>query len=93
MSPNGGFRAWFQVLASFVVFVNTWFAIINSYGTYQTFYEGPLLPTITASTISWVGSLQSFLIMFLDVLSAPIYDGGYIFSCYTPAYFWQYSGK
>ncbi|RAK96110.1 major facilitator superfamily protein [Aspergillus ibericus CBS 121593] len=76
--PNGGLRAWLQVLASFFLFFNTW-GIINAYGAYQTFYEETLLPTTTASTISWIGSLQSFLIMFLGVLSGPVYDAGYLF--------------
>ncbi|KAH8433192.1 uncharacterized protein LDX57_010825 [Aspergillus melleus] len=51
--------------------------IINSYGVFQTFYEGDFLQDTAPSKISWVGSLQSFLIMFLGVLSGPIYDAGY----------------
>ncbi|OOF98852.1 hypothetical protein ASPCADRAFT_162625 [Aspergillus carbonarius ITEM 5010] len=75
--PNGGLRAWLQVLASFFLFFNTW-GVINTYGAYQTIYEETLLPNTTASTISWIGSIQSFLIMFLGVLSGPIYDAGHI---------------
>lgn len=51
--------------------------IINSYGAFQTYYEQNLLQGTSASTISWIGSLQSFLIMFLGVLTGPLYDAGH----------------
>ncbi|CAG8929644.1 unnamed protein product [Penicillium salamii] len=75
--PNGGTRAWFQVVGSFFLFFNTW-GIINSYGVFETFYKESLLQGTSPSTISWVGSLQSFLIMFLGVLTGPIYDAGFV---------------
>ncbi|KAL3451105.1 major facilitator superfamily domain-containing protein [Aspergillus insuetus] len=64
--PNAEIRAWLQVVGSFFLFFNTW-GIINSYGVFQTFYEGDFLEGTAPSTISWVGSLQSFLMMFLGV--------------------------
>ncbi|OGM50534.1 hypothetical protein ABOM_000884 [Aspergillus bombycis] len=75
--PNGGIRAWLQVVGSFFLFFNTW-GLINSYGVFETFYEETLLHGTAPSTISWVGSLQSFLIMFLGVLTGPIYDAGFV---------------
>ncbi|KIA75822.1 hypothetical protein HK57_00436 [Aspergillus ustus] len=75
--PNGGIRAWLQVLGSFFLFFNTW-GIINSYGVFQTFYEEEMMVGSSSSTISWIGSLQSFLIMFLGALTGPIYDAGFI---------------
>ncbi|OJJ29864.1 hypothetical protein ASPWEDRAFT_73266 [Aspergillus wentii DTO 134E9] len=75
--PNGGIRAWLQVVGSFFLFFNTW-GLINSYGVFETFYEETLLQGIAPSTISWVGSLQSFLIMFLGALTGPIYDAGFV---------------
>lgn len=30
-APNGGWRAWLQVLGSFLIFCNTWFAQLESY--------------------------------------------------------------
>lgn len=32
----------------------------------------------SSSAISWIGSLQSFLIMFLGVLTGPLYDAGFM---------------
>ncbi|PYH85830.1 major facilitator superfamily protein [Aspergillus uvarum CBS 121591] len=75
--PDGGCRAWLQVVGSFFLFFNTW-GLINSYGVFETFYEETLLQGTTSSTISWIGSLQSFLIMFLGVLTGPIYDAGFV---------------
>ncbi|SCO91259.1 related to monocarboxylate transporter [Fusarium oxysporum] len=74
--PNGGLTAWLQVTGSFFLFFNTW-GIINSYGVFQTYYETGLLSTSNSSDISWIGSVQSFLIMFVGVITGPIYDAGY----------------
>ncbi|RAH43190.1 MFS general substrate transporter, partial [Aspergillus brunneoviolaceus CBS 621.78] len=74
--PNGGCRAWLQVVGSFFLFFNT--GLINSYGVFETFYEETLLQGTPSSTISWIGSLQSFLIMFLGVLTGPVYDAGFV---------------
>lgn len=51
--------------------------IINSYGVFETFYEENMMLG-SSSAISWIGSLQSFLIMFLGVLTGPIYDAGFM---------------
>ena len=36
---------------------------VNAFGVYQTYYELDLLRGFTASDISWIGSLQVFLLM------------------------------
>ena len=75
--PNGGLKAWMQVVGSFFVFFNTW-GIINAFGTYQTYYESGILASSTPSDISWIGSLQAFLLMLVGSLAGPIYDAGYV---------------
>jgi MFS family permease len=75
--PNGGLTAWLQVLASFFLFWNTW-GIINTFGTYQTYYEDYLLKSSSPSDISWIGSLQATLLMLIGTFSGPIYDAGYV---------------
>lgn len=75
--PNGGLWAWLQVLSSFFLFMNTW-GIINTFGTYQTYYETGLLASSTPSAISWIGSLQGTLLMLVGSLTGPIYDAGYV---------------
>ncbi|KAI5356988.1 putative major facilitator superfamily, MFS transporter superfamily [Septoria linicola] len=74
--PNGGLWAWLQVLSSFFLFMNTW-GIVNTFGTYQTYYETGLLSTSTPSAISWIGSVQGTLLMLVGSLTGPIYDAGY----------------
>ena len=75
--PNGGLWAWLQVLSSFFLFMNTW-GIINTFGTYQTYYETGLLSSSTPSAISWIGSVQATLLMLVGSLTGPIYDAGYV---------------
>ena len=53
--------------------------ILNTYGAYQTFYETGELFTSTSSTISWIGSLQSYLLLVVGSLTGPVYDAGYIY--------------
>jgi MFS family permease len=74
--PDGGLKAWLQVLGGFFIYFNTW-GIINAFGTYQTFYESDLLSKSTPSDISWIGSLQAFLLMLFGCITGPIYDAGY----------------
>jgi len=74
--PNGGLRAWMQVLGAFFLFFNSW-GIINTFGLYQTYYSTGFLSSSTSSDISWIGSVQAFLLIFVGPLTGPIYDAGY----------------
>jgi hypothetical protein len=66
--PNGGLRAWLQVLGSFFLFCNTW-GVTNTYGVFQTYYELDLLRNSNPSAISWIGSIQAFLLMLVGALT------------------------
>ncbi|MCJ1461194.1 hypothetical protein MMC28_011576 [Mycoblastus sanguinarius] len=72
---NGGLLAWMQVAASFCIFFSTW-GIVNMYGVYQTYYSSNL-PS-SPSAISWIGSIQAFLLFLVGTLVGPIYDSGYV---------------
>ena len=75
--PNGGFVAWFQVIGSFFLFFNCW-GIVNTFGVFQTFYERDLLYSKQSnSNISWIGSIQAFLLVFVGVVTGPLFDWGY----------------
>ncbi|KAH0012615.1 MFS general substrate transporter, partial [Aureobasidium melanogenum] len=74
--PNGGTKAWLQVLGAWVLFFNSW-GIINTFGAYQTYYETGILSSSSPSDISWIGSVQAFLLMLVGALTGPIYDAGY----------------
>ncbi|KAK5235599.1 hypothetical protein LTR47_003072 [Exophiala xenobiotica] len=74
--PNGGFNAWLQVLGSFFLFFNSW-GTVNTFGVFQTYYENNPLWHETASNISWIGSIQAFLLLLIGVITGPAYDAGY----------------
>ncbi|MCJ1476315.1 hypothetical protein MMC13_004981 [Lambiella insularis] len=52
--------------------------IVNAFGVYQTYYETELLSTTSSSDISWIGSIQAFLLVFIGVVTGPIFDLGYL---------------
>ena len=74
--PDGGFLAWLQVLGSFFLFMNCW-GIVNAFGAFQTYYQLNLLSTSTPSNISWIGSIQAFLLLLVGTLTGPLFDAGY----------------
>ncbi|KAH7133563.1 FAD binding domain-containing protein [Dactylonectria macrodidyma] len=74
--PNGGLQAWLQVAGSFCLYFGTW-GLVSSYGTFQTIYEVDQLRHHTPFQISVVGSLQTFLMVFLGLVVGPLYDAGY----------------
>lgn len=78
--PDGGFQAWLQVAAAFFIFMNT-AGLFNSFGFYQSYYtqQGPL-KSISASNISWIGSLQGCLMLLICIVTGPLYDLGYLHS-------------
>lgn len=49
---------------------------MNSFGVFQTYYES-LLPNSSPSAISWIGSIQVFLLRFVAVITGPLFDIGY----------------
>ncbi|KAF2100636.1 MFS general substrate transporter [Rhizodiscina lignyota] len=74
---NGGTAAWLKVLGCFFVFVNTW-GTASSFGVYQAFYETNSLSSYSPSAISWIGTVQVFLLGFTGVFAGPLYDRGYV---------------
>ncbi|BFZ65076.1 hypothetical protein YB2330_006239 [Saitoella coloradoensis] len=72
--PDGGLKAWTQALMAHLVIFNTW-GYINSFGAFQTYYSQAL--DQPPSTISWVGSIQIFLLFFIGTFSGQLLDAGY----------------
>lgn len=50
---------------------------VNTFGAYQTYYQSGILASSSPSDISWIGSVQAFLLMLVGALTGPIYDAGY----------------
>ena len=48
------------------------------FGVFQTYYQTTLLVSETASNISWIGSLQVFLLFLGGTLAGPAFDMGYL---------------
>ncbi|KAL2218741.1 putative MFS monocarboxylate transporter [Thermoascus aurantiacus ATCC 26904] len=71
-----GFMPWLQVIGSFFLFFNSW-GVINTFGVFQTYYEQEILSDKSPSTIAWIGSMQSFLLMLIGVVAGPLFDAGY----------------
>lgn len=75
--PNGGLLAWLHVLCAFVLWFNSW-GILNAFGAFQTYYESGQLFTKSSSDISWIGSIQSFMLLAVGIFTGPMYDRGYL---------------
>lgn len=75
-APDGGTRAWLQVAGSFLVFGNLW-GITFAFGTFQSYYELTYLPSYSASSISWIGTISTFLLILGGIASGPLFDWGY----------------
>ncbi|KAH9929021.1 major facilitator superfamily domain-containing protein [Epithele typhae] len=71
--PDGGWRAWLVVLGSSLsLFASA--GLVNAYGTFQAYYETDLLPSSSPSTISFIGSIQIFLLYFLGTFAGRAFD-------------------
>ncbi|KAF2766236.1 MFS general substrate transporter [Teratosphaeria nubilosa] len=91
--PNGGLKAWLQVVGAFFFVFNTW-GMANSFGVFQAYYETTLIPDSTPSAISWIGSIQGFLQLFVGVFCGRAFDAGYFYllgslGIFSPASAWD----
>ncbi|GLI78365.1 hypothetical protein PoHVEF18_006679 [Penicillium ochrochloron] len=71
--PDGGATAWTQAVMGHLVSFNTW-GYIASFGVFQAYYQSEL--GVSPSAISWVGSVQVFLIFFVGTFSGRALDAG-----------------
>ncbi|PKX91449.1 MFS general substrate transporter [Aspergillus novofumigatus IBT 16806] len=65
--------AWLQVVGAFFLFFNSW-GVVNTFGVYQTYYETDLLHGHSPSSISWIGTVQGFLLFLVGVIAGPVFD-------------------
>ncbi|KAK9386970.1 major facilitator superfamily domain-containing protein [Lipomyces mesembrius] len=78
--PDGGFMAWLQVSGSFFMYFNSWCVASGSHkfvGAFENYYTVSGLSHKNASDIAWIGSFQAFLLVFIGVVTGPIFDRGY----------------
>lgn len=72
-APDGGVKAWTQVACAWMICVTTW-GYVNSFGVFQTYYTDTLGET--RSTVSWVGSIQLWVIFVMSAISGRALDAG-----------------
>ncbi|KAF6808099.1 putative monocarboxylate transporter [Colletotrichum musicola] len=72
-APDGGVQAWLVVLGAWCTSFCS-FGWVNSVGAFQEYYQNELLTNYSASTISWIPSLQIFFMMGMGPIIGKLYD-------------------
>jgi MFS family permease len=72
--PDGGSTAWIVLVLAHLINLITW-GLFNAFGVLQTYYVQEL--QLPPSNISWIGSIQGFLLFFVCTFSGRLSDAGY----------------
>ncbi|PSR71991.1 hypothetical protein PHLCEN_2v12201 [Hermanssonia centrifuga] len=81
--PEGGLRAWLCVFGASIVMFLT-YGMMQAFGVFQDYYAKHLLRNHSPSEISWIGSVQTFLLFGLGVITGRCFDNGYFFHTIIP---------
>ncbi|KAF7782749.1 hypothetical protein Agabi119p4_2125 [Agaricus bisporus var. burnettii] len=73
--PDGGLRAWSVVLGGMSTFCS--YGYICAFGVYQDYYTRVYMTAHSASTISWIGAVDSFLTISTGLVVGRLFDRGY----------------
>ncbi|KAJ6531377.1 MFS general substrate transporter [Mycena vulgaris] len=76
--PDGGYQAWATVAGSFLIMF-CGFGYGSSFGVYQDFYVRKYLLDSTPSAISWIGSVNIFIVLFGGFIAGRLHDRGYFY--------------
>lgn len=60
-----------------MMFIDAEKGIVSSFGSYQSYYEDTILTEASSFQVSSIGSVQSFLMVFLGFVAGPVFDQGY----------------
>ncbi|KAK7203247.1 major facilitator superfamily domain-containing protein [Myxozyma melibiosi] len=71
--PDQGLRAWLCVFGSFCGVMGS-FGYTNIMGVFQQYYEVNQLASYSPSTISWITSLQTFVLTAGAIVVGPLFD-------------------
>ncbi|KAI1351281.1 MFS general substrate transporter [Xylaria sp. FL0043] len=80
-----GVHDYLKVVGLFFVYFIT-LGQVSSFSTYQDYYQEILLHSYSASTISWIGTSQVFLLGIVGLLSGAMYDRGYVHEALLPGF-------
>lgn len=75
--PEGGTRAWLQVLGGFAILFNSW-GVTTTMGVFQAYYRDVLLTSQSNSSIAWIQSIQIACIFWGGTLTGRLFDAGYM---------------
>lgn len=70
--PDGGYKAWRTVAGGLLAQISS-IGFLSAFSVFQSYY-GAIMPSQTASNISWIGSLQIFGCFFLGLWSGSLSD-------------------
>ena len=82
---------WAQVFVGFLLMFNSWYdtrpslnrcaypyrGLINAFGVFQEYYSSVDPPVATPSSVSWIGSLQTFLLLVVGSATGTFVDRGF----------------
>jgi hypothetical protein len=71
--PEGGLQAWLVAAGTAAILFCT-LGYTNSFGVFQAYYMFHQLKDHSPDEISWIGSLQAFLIFASGAVGGPIFD-------------------
>ena len=72
-APDGGVEAWFVVFGGWCCYLSS-YGWLSSIGVFQTYYEQTLLRSYSSSTISWILSVQAFILSGMAPVNGKIFD-------------------
>ncbi|OLN86697.1 Riboflavin transporter MCH5-like protein 1 [Colletotrichum chlorophyti] len=90
VAPDGGLRAWMVASGAATIFFCT-LGLSNTFGLFVEYYMTHQLQGQTASNISWIGSVQSFLQFFSGMLGGPLFDRYGVWIIYPSAVLYVFS--
>ncbi|KAK2035187.1 MFS general substrate transporter [Colletotrichum zoysiae] len=88
--PDGGLRAWMVAAGAATIFFCT-LGLSNTFGLFEEYYLTHQLQDYTASAVSWIGSVQSFLQFFSGMLGGPLFDRYGVWVIYPSAVLYVFS--
>nr|POE65296.1 aspyridones efflux protein apdf [Quercus suber] len=77
LSSQDVWKAWRRVAGAWLLFIVAWGPAL-AYGSFQTYYKSNPLSSYSDSTIAWIGSLGTLLLVCAGALAGPLFDRGYL---------------
>ncbi|KXT11395.1 hypothetical protein AC579_223 [Pseudocercospora musae] len=74
--PDGTLRGWLQIMSGFMLYFNSW-GMVTAFGIFQLHYSNVMLRSESNSSISWIGTIQGFLLAVGSVFAGCVHDRGH----------------